>query len=450
MKINARKPLAVVTALALALGFGLSPLPAAAAGAAQADASYYTVDKDSDHDAQVTVKTSEKLTTTFDINDAAGRSTDQALQKVYIWAEDENGNASSALTVSGATKGSIANTWYFDKVTDGQQVKVQFSRSGTYVICAGSDTTSGGASSISSLSRLSSADLSPQKEEEDNNSGSSSTEGSSQTPVTPDGAVGEDISVVMQLRDSAGRTLSPGSGSKAFGMVVSSSNPDAKVSVEVDRDSDLGSKGEVTLTVTSDKATTAVVRAVITSKSGRIYNIDKTVVIGTGSESASTSTDEDDDNNNSGTVTPTDPEPEPTTDPKPTTDPQENRTVMTIGSADMIVAGNEIVTMDVEPFIAEDRTYVPIRALAEGFGAKVDWNDANRTVTITDGDKTVVMTVGSTTYTVNGAEKTMDVAPLIDQSRTFVPVRFAAEALGYEVTPSYNERGLTESVAFEK
>jgi len=44
--------------------------------------------------------------------------------------------------------------------------------------------------------------------------------------------------------------------------------------------------------------------------------------------------------------------------------------------------------------------------------------------------KETVFTIGSTTYTVDGVEKTMDVAPYIKDNRTFVPVRFAAQAMG--------------------
>jgi Copper amine oxidase N-terminal domain. len=43
---------------------------------------------------------------------------------------------------------------------------------------------------------------------------------------------------------------------------------------------------------------------------------------------------------------------------------------------------------------------------------------------------TVVFTVDNTKYTVNGVEKTADVAPYIKDGRTFLPVRYVAEALG--------------------
>lgn len=121
---------------------------------------------------------------------------------------------------------------------------------------------------------------------------------------------------------------------------------------------------------------------------------------------------------------------------------------MTIGSTDMIV-DNEIVAGDAAPYVADGRTMVPIRALTETFGAKVDFKD--NVVTIVDGDTTVVMTIGETTYTVNGEEATMDVAPVIGSGdRTYVPIRFVAEALGYKVTPLYAADGTTASVVFQK
>jgi hypothetical protein len=86
--------------------------------------------------------------------------------------------------------------------------------------------------------------------------------------------------------------------------------------------------------------------------------------------------------------------------------------------------------MDVAPYIKNDRTYVPMRYLGEMLGAEVVWDDAARTVTLTKADTTVVFTIGSTSYTVNGEAKTADVAPEITNDRTMLPARFVAEAFG--------------------
>jgi len=92
--------------------------------------------------------------------------------------------------------------------------------------------------------------------------------------------------------------------------------------------------------------------------------------------------------------------------------------------------GGVAKVMDVAPYIKGDRTYVPMRYLGEMLGAEVVWDDAARTVTLTKGDTTVVFTIGSTSYTVNGESKTADVAPEIASDRTMLPARYVAEAFG--------------------
>lgn len=54
------------------------------------------------------------------------------------------------------------------------------------------------------------------------------------------------------------------------------------------------------------------------------------------------------------------------------------------------------------------------------------------TVTPAPGESisTAKFTIGSNTYVVNGEEKVLDVAPYIENGRTFLPVRFVAEAVG--------------------
>lgn len=209
-------------------------------------------------------------------------------------------------------------------------------------------------------------------------------------------------------------------------IVIDQSNPDAKISANVAGYSknDILNKGEGILNVTSDKPGTAkVLVTIMVEELGNYGNtVRNQVYAGTleytfGGNAA-----------NSDLVV-----------------------VMTIASKDTIVNDN-IVTIDAAPFVNADwRTMVPFRALAEDFGATVEWDDAAKTVTAElDGVK-VVMTIGSTTYTVNGVEKTMDTAPVIVDGRTFVPVRFAAEAFGFTVTPTYDAAtGTTESVLFTR
>ena len=124
--------------------------------------------------------------------------------------------------------------------------------------------------------------------------------------------------------------------------------------------------------------------------------------------------------------------------------------VMTIGSNDFVVNNDVVTVEDAAPYVANNRTYVPFRALGEALGAEVEWDNDARTVTYTLGKTEVVMTIGETTYTVNGEEKTMDVAPEITNDRTYVPVRFVGEALGFKVTALSAADGTTASVVFQK
>ena len=121
--------------------------------------------------------------------------------------------------------------------------------------------------------------------------------------------------------------------------------------------------------------------------------------------------------------------------------------VMSIGSHEIVV-NDKKATIDSAPMIQNDRTFVPFRALAEAFGAEVAYDEATQAVTAKLNGVEVVMTIGSATYTVNGAEKTMDVAPFINGSRTMVPVRFAAEAFGIKVIPTYDQNGATADILF--
>lgn len=119
---------------------------------------------------------------------------------------------------------------------------------------------------------------------------------------------------------------------------------------------------------------------------------------------------------------------------------------------DMPEVVQTFITGDAAPYVdAQWRTMVPFRVLGETFGAEVNWDQDTQTVTYTYGDTELTMTIGEETYTVNGTEKTMDTAPVLSGDRTFVPVRFVGEALGYTVTALQDgETGLTASVVFQK
>ena len=123
--------------------------------------------------------------------------------------------------------------------------------------------------------------------------------------------------------------------------------------------------------------------------------------------------------------------------------------VLTVDSADMRVDGEDVSIADGVPVLNGGRVYVPLRAVAETFGAEVNYDGVTGDVTITTAENEVIMNTLASVYTVNGTLKWMDMAPYINSaSRTMVPVRFIADALGFGVAVDYNADGTTRAVTF--
>lgn len=125
------------------------------------------------------------------------------------------------------------------------------------------------------------------------------------------------------------------------------------------------------------------------------------------------------------------------------------KVVVTIGSTTMQVDGKN-KTIIAPPIVDNGRTYVPLRAISEAFGATVDWKQATNLITIDRGDTHIVMTPYKLAYTLNDQEKIMDVAPYISTAyaSTMVPVRFIADAFGFDSIPEYNADNTTRAVTF--
>lgn len=92
------------------------------------------------------------------------------------------------------------------------------------------------------------------------------------------------------------------------------------------------------------------------------------------------------------------------------------------------------------PFIdGQSRTQIPLRAVSEGLGYPVDWNGQTKTVTIfMGGGQAVRLKIGERVVNTPGGPVEMDTAAVIIGSRTYVPLRFVAEALGHSVDYSQN------------
>lgn len=101
-----------------------------------------------------------------------------------------------------------------------------------------------------------------------------------------------------------------------------------------------------------------------------------------------------------------------------------------------------LVEMDAKPFIENGRVLVPLRGIFEKLGAVVEWLEEEQAVVVSGDGLTVRFIIGRDSaelVKVDGAEPVtetvqLDVPARIVEDRTFIPVRFVAEALGAEVT----------------
>jgi len=92
------------------------------------------------------------------------------------------------------------------------------------------------------------------------------------------------------------------------------------------------------------------------------------------------------------------------------------------------------LTFDADPFVENDRTLVPVRALSEALGFTVGWDEAEQRITLTRGETEIILWVDSTKVMVNGKESKLEVPVRKVGNRTFIPLRFVAETLGTYVT----------------
>jgi len=94
----------------------------------------------------------------------------------------------------------------------------------------------------------------------------------------------------------------------------------------------------------------------------------------------------------------------------------------------------EGTTLNVSSQVINGRIMVPYRAVAERLGARVGWNAAERSVTVTDGDTNLKLTVGQANVVSNGRNISLDVAPVLLDGRILVPLRFLGAGLGWRVS----------------
>ena len=109
------------------------------------------------------------------------------------------------------------------------------------------------------------------------------------------------------------------------------------------------------------------------------------------------------------------------------------------------VNGKKVVS-DVPATIVNSRAMLPFRAVFNALGVKDDaiiWHQNSKSIEVSSGGKYIFLAVGNSGALVNDTLVSLDAAPYIKQSRTFVPIRFVSEALGADVKWNAKTRVVT-------
>lgn len=95
--------------------------------------------------------------------------------------------------------------------------------------------------------------------------------------------------------------------------------------------------------------------------------------------------------------------------------------------------GNKDGQLQMAPYLKNGQTYMAVRDLAELLGAEIIWDGEKQSVRMIKGETGVEFTIGSAAYYLNGEVHTMADAVGLNEGRTVLPVRTIAEIFGAKV-----------------
>ncbi len=99
-----------------------------------------------------------------------------------------------------------------------------------------------------------------------------------------------------------------------------------------------------------------------------------------------------------------------------------------------VIVKGENVIFDQSPMMLDGRTLVPVRYVVEKLGCDVEWDDATQTVYIKNTPlENAVFDGNNIKVAVNNELVTFDVEPVIINGRTLIPIRAVVEKLGCKV-----------------
>ena len=93
-----------------------------------------------------------------------------------------------------------------------------------------------------------------------------------------------------------------------------------------------------------------------------------------------------------------------------------------------IYVNDQYLRLDTMPYVSEGTTFVPLRTVSSALGADVSWADGQAHISL--GGQDIVLRPNDKTAVVNGAAVELSAAPVVQDGRILVPLRFVSERLG--------------------
>ncbi|TAM73570.1 copper amine oxidase N-terminal domain-containing protein [bacterium] len=108
-------------------------------------------------------------------------------------------------------------------------------------------------------------------------------------------------------------------------------------------------------------------------------------------------------------------------------------TLLGASTTPSVLVDDHLLATDPQPQVQSGRVLLPMRAIFEALGARVEYDGAHHAVIATGSAREIYLPIGARYAFVDGKRVTLDVGSAVERGRTLVPLRFVAESLGASV-----------------
>ncbi|MDQ0896304.1 MULTISPECIES: stalk domain-containing protein [unclassified Paenibacillus] len=113
---------------------------------------------------------------------------------------------------------------------------------------------------------------------------------------------------------------------------------------------------------------------------------------------------------------------------------------MAVENPIVVTIDGQQLNFEVAPIIQDGTTLVPVRTIFETLGLSVGWDEITKTIIGRKDGLNIQMKIGNTSATVNGKTIILEVPPMIVNGSTLVPLRFIGESSGNQISWDGNNR----------